>query len=691
MLCSVVLLNIMEFFKVFFSLPLTNPVLILSIMLLIILLAPLILGKFNIPGIIGLILAGVIIGPYGLGLLENNSPIELFSTIGLLYIMFLAGLDLDMNQFKMVRNKSLVFGVLTFTLPLLVGFPVCYYLLDLGFLASLLTASMFSTHTLVAYPIVSKFGISKNEAVAITVGGTILTDTLVLIILALILDSKEGNVDVMFFVKMFLILIGFSLVMFLVVPRVTKWFFKKLDSEKYAHFIFVLSVMLFAAFLAEVSGLESIIGAFVAGLVLNRLIPHSSSLMNRIEFFGNAFFIPFFLISVGILLDLGVLLEDYHPLMIAIVLSVSAFFGKWAAAWITQLIYKFSKYQRRLVFGLSSSHAAATLAIILAGYNAGILDENILNGTIILILITCMMASFVTEKAAKQIVLNENNETDLTVQPVTTDKILIPVANIANLEPLLDLAILMKERKSTSPVIIMSVVPDNEQAEINIMKASNKLQHFVKLGSSAEVDVKITATIDHSISGGIVRMARVTAATTLMLGWPGKLVGMIDRFFGSDIMKIVNNTDKAVYVCSFDRPLIDVRRILLMTTPYAEVEVGFESWVNKIALLSSELNVPVVHYGLEHTALCINNILKNKRMSVSFSSVPYSDWDNFSNMASFISKDDLIVVVSSRQGFPSYLKRFDIITDKLTESYRKNAKIAVYPQQNHENSMIDET
>ncbi len=687
--CNIVLLNIMESVRDFVSLPLTNPILILSVMLLIILLAPLILGKFNIPGIIGLILAGVLIGPYGLGLLENNSPIELFSTIGLLYIMFLAGLDLDMNQFKVVKNKSLVFGILTFTLPLLIGFPVCRYILGLDFWASLLTASMFSTHTLVAYPIVSKFGISKNEAVAITVGGTILTDTLVLVLLAVILDSKEGNVDVMFFVKMLAALIVFSLIMFLVVPRITKWFFKKLDSEKHAHFIFVLAVMLFAAFLAEVCGLEAIIGAFVAGLVLNRLIPHSSPLMNRIEFIGNAFFIPFFLISVGIMLDLGVLLTDYHPILIAIVLSVAACLGKWIAAWLTRLIYKLSRHQQHLIFGLSSSHAAATLAIILAGYNAGILDENILNGTIILILITCMLASFITEKSAKRIVLDENNDTVIPTSTVTSEKILIPVANIANLEPLLDISILMKEKKSKSPVMILSVVPDNEQAEINVMKAKTMLQQFVKHGSSAEVDVNITATIDHSVSGGIVRMSRVMSATTLMLGWPGKTAGVIDKFFGSHIMKIVNNTDKAVYVCSFDRPLIDVRRIFLMTTPLAEVEKGFESWVYKIALLSGELKVPVVHYGDEHTALLINNFLKNKRLPVTLTSVYYSDWDNFSNIASYISKDDLITIVSSRQGFPSYLKRFDLITDKLTESYRKNAKIAIYPQQNHEN-MINE-
>ncbi len=226
--------------------------------------------------------------------------------------MFIAGLELDMNEFKANRNKSLlfglftfifplsigfpvcfyllhyefknkkhkslVFGFFTFAIPIIIGFPVCYWLLNLPFLASALTASMFATHTLVAYPIVSKLGIAKNQAVAITVGGTILTDTAVLIILAVIMGSSQGNLNQAFWIKLTVSLAIFSAIMFLVIPRIAKWFFKKLESEKHAHYIFVLSVVFFAAFLAEVAGVEPIIGAFVAGLALNPLIPHSSEI-----------------------------------------------------------------------------------------------------------------------------------------------------------------------------------------------------------------------------------------------------------------------------------------------------------------------------------------------------------------------------------------------------------------------------
>src|SRR5690554_6438625 len=396
-----------------FHLPLENPVLIFSLILAIILLAPILLQRIRIPGIIGLIVSGILIGPSGLNILGQSLFVDVFSTIGLLYIMFIAGLELDLNEFRAHRNKSILFGFLTFSIPLAIGFPVCHYILDFDFNASLLTASMFATHTLVTYPIVSKLGVSKNVAVAITVGGTILTDTAVLIVLAIILGANDGGLTQEFWIRLGISLVLFSAFMFLVIPRIAKWFFRKLESEKHSHYIFVLSVVFFAAFLAEIAGLESIIGAFVAGLALNKLIPHSSALMNRIEFIGNSLFIPFFLISVGMIVDIGVILSGPMALVIAATLTVVAITGKWLAAFFTQIVFRFSKGQRKLIFGLSSAHAAATLAVILVGYKAGILDDNILNGTVILILVTCVVASFATESAAKMIVRDSDDDEDL--------------------------------------------------------------------------------------------------------------------------------------------------------------------------------------------------------------------------------------------------------------------------------------
>jgi len=387
----------------YFQLPLKNPVLIFTLILFIILVSPILLKKIKVPAVVGFIIAGIAVSPHGFNVLVKNSAIELFSTIGLLYIMFIAGVELDLNEFKEKKHKSLMFGFLTFSVPILIGFPVCYYLLNYSLTTSILTASMFATHTLVAYPIASKYGVSKNEAVAVTVGGTILTDTTVLIFLAVIMGSVKGNLDVFFWARLVISLGIFSAIEFLLIPRLAKWFFSRGENEGNSQYIFVLFMVFLSALLAQLAGIEPIVGAFAAGLALNSLVPPSSKLMNQISFVGNAIFIPFFLISVGMLVDLSVLFRGYHALMVAGVLTAVALFGKWLSAWFTQMIYGYSGLQRRLIFGLSSSHAAATMAIILIGYKAGIIDDNILNGTIILILVTCMVASFVTEKASTQI------------------------------------------------------------------------------------------------------------------------------------------------------------------------------------------------------------------------------------------------------------------------------------------------
>lgn len=678
--------DIVKYFTDSFTLPLSNPILIISLMLLIILLAPIILRKFHIPGIIVLILSGIIIGPYGCGLLADNTPIELFSTIGLLYIMFLAGLDLDMNNFKSMKGKSIVFGFFTFMLPLAIGFPVCHYILKFDFWASLLTASMFSTHTLVAYPIVSKFGIAKNQAVAVTVGGTIITDTMVLLLLAMIINSHKGVLNTAFFIKMLLSLLVFSLVMFVVVPRIAKWFFQKLESEKESHFIFVLAVMLFSAFLAEVTGLEPIIGAFVAGLALNKLIPHSSTLMNRIEFIGNALFIPFFLISVGMMLDLSVLFKGYMPILIAIVLSISAFSGKWLAAWITQHIFRYSKYQRHLIFGLSSAHAAATLAIILSGYKAGIVNEDILNGTILLILITCIVASLVTEKAARNIAISDIDIDTNNLHSKNVDKYLIPIAKTSNMAGLLEFVTLIRGGNKTSSVSVLSVVPDDEQAELNILKAKNELEKCVTIGSSAEMKVNVLATIDQNVAGGISRIMREIMADTLIIGWPGKVSSLIDKVMGGMIVSMLNNVEKNIFICSLDKPITLTRRIFLITTPSAELEHGFEQWFVKVLKLADELSVAIVHIGNENTKFYINKLLKKKRIRTKIQSLNLSGWDEFLQKMRPVPNQDLLILVSSREGFPSYQRRFEQAMDVLTREYKDFNKIAIYPQQLREES-----
>lgn len=663
-----------------FQLPLKSPVLVFSLILFIILLAPLVLGKIKVPGIIGFIISGIIIGPNGFHVLEKNSAIDLFSTIGLLYIMFIAGLELDMNEFRKKKYKSFAFGFFTFIIPLFIGLPVCYYVLHFSLQTSILTASMFATHTLVAYPLVIKFGLSKNEAVAIAVGGTILTDTAVLIILAVIIGAGQGTLNYQFWVQLILSLAVFSAIMFLVVPRITKWFFTRLESEKTSHYIFVLSVVFFAAFLAQVAGVEPIIGAFVAGLALNRLIPHSSALMNRIEFTGNALFIPFFLISVGMIVDLKVLLHGPEALVVAGVLTVVALVGKWLAAMLTGFIFKYSKAQSLLIFGLSSAHAAATLAIILVGYKAGIIDENILNGTVILILATCIVASFATESAARKIV----SEDDMLVDEDTEEapeRILVPIANFDKLEAMLDLAILLKDKGAKQPITLLSVVHNNEDAENNLKVARKRLENLLHYASASDAGVEVVTTIDYNAANGVIRTSKEKSSSLIISGWPRKTT-FLNKFMGDKTESIIENTDKNLFVCHLVRPINVHERILLICPPFTEFEAGFTLWLSKVCALAKELSVAVYCYCSLKTQQAIIHYLDTKRVTAHFNFADYPDWESTAFLKGILKPNDLLIMVAARKESQAYQKIFEGIQSKLERDFATVTKLLIYPQLN---------
>jgi Kef-type K+ transport system membrane component KefB len=676
------------------KLPLSNPVPIFSLILVIILLSPIILNKLKIPGIIGLIISGVIIGPFGLNVLEKNIAIDLFSTIGLLYIMFMAGLDLDLNEFIVNRNKSLFFGILTFLIPLSIGFPVAYYVFGYDLNASLLTASLFSTHTLVAYPIISRFGITKNQAVAITVGGTIFTDTAVLVLLAIVMGNQNGGLGMQFWLSFIISLAVFSLIMFYIIPKIARWFFKKMESEKHAHYIFVLLVVFLAAFMSQIAGLEPIIGAFMSGLALNRLIPHSSALMNRIEFIGNSLFIPFFLISVGMVVDLKVIFSGYMALLIAGSLLIIALSSKWLAAYFTQIAFKYSKIQRNLIFGLSSSHAAAALAVILVAYKADILDENILNGTIILILVSCIVASFVTEKAAKELIIytETNGESYVKVDIFSEEHILIPIANYTNINKLVEFALMIKAIKSANPVSILSIVENNSDAESNIIKSKNELQQYVRQAAATENKVNIISTIDPNPASGIARISREIMADLIILGWP-RINGPRDKVISETLGSIINQVDKTIFITCFKNPLIVHNNIILITPPLAEKEYGFTMWINKVTRISFELSLPIISFGNTKTQKHIKHHLQKNNFKAVMQYHLFEDWEDFLILSRKININDLIVLISARKGYVSYFNHLDGLPNKLEKHFENNSKIIVYPQQiiaEHRESGFDE-
>lgn len=672
-----------------FQLPLKNPVLVFSILLFIILLSPIVLRKVKIPGIIGLILSGVLIGPHGLGLIgtramEAEGSIKLFSTIGLLYIMFMAGLELDLRQFRRYFQKSLGFGFFTFIIPLTLGYPLCTEILHLEPMAALLTASMFSTHTLVAYPIISKYGLTKHRAVAITVGGTILTDTAVLIILAIISSANKGELDFSFWFRLLTSLTMFSLIMFFVIPRIARWFFSKLDSEKTSQYIFVLSVVFFAAFLAEVAGVEHIIGAFVAGLVLNRLIPHHSSLMNRIDFIGNSLFIPFFLIFVGMVVDYRAFFQGTWPLIIAGVLTTFAIFSKWLAAYVTQLVFKLSSIERQLVFGLSTAHAAATLAIIMVGYDDGngILNINIVNGTVLLILFTCMTSSFVTENTGKKLLLNlsENSDLEDNEMRLRNKHLMVYMNELKGNERLLDFALLITDPQVINPISVVSVYPDNDNAERMIRKSRKSLEDIVKHYSGQEAKLNTIATIDHNLSSGISRVSKELVADIVLVNDSSSL-NIIKRLVGDDRDHLLTTCEKTVFFSSLSKPSVSYERIILVAPLLAELEPTFLLWSERILRLGKELNIPILHYGSQTTYDRLEKVASANKMEAEVRFQELNAVDEF--YPSYQKRStDFVVVVACRPGTVSYDLQMDLLIQGMEVAFEQNDYLLLYPGTN---------
>ena len=659
-----------------FHTPFGSSVLIFSLILLIILLAPIILNRFKIPGIIGLILSGMVIGPYGLFLIQKNSAVDLFSTIGLLYIMFIAGLELDMNEFNKHKHKSLIFGLFTFFFPIALGLPVCYYLLGYGFNTSLLIASMFATHTLIAYPIVNRLGIAKNQAVAITVGGTILTDTAVLLILAIISGTSTGEATSGLWTRLVISIVSFGAIVYFVIPRVASWFFRRLEDEKNAHFIFVLLVVFTTAFIAEMAGLEPIIGAFAAGLSLNRLIPHTSSLMNRIEFVGNSLFIPFFLISVGMLIDFRVLTNGAQALIVAFTLTAVALLGKWLAAQLTGKIFQYAKEQRNLIFGLSSAHAAATLAVILVGYNLGIVNDEVLNGTIVLILITCVIASFVTERAGKDVVLHMDNEPTQVV--LNSQRVLVPIANPQTMEKLIDFSMVIKNPKDFSPILGLTVVKDDDQAQSRLLQSKKLLDKAILYAASADQQIEIMSTIDRNVTSGIKRIATEKFITDIVAGWsPQK--NLADIIFGQTFDKLVKQTAQTIYITRFAMPLNVHKNIVVICPYFSEKEPGFYKWVISIFRVASQLSTGVQLYASAETEHAIREFVTLNKIAVAIDYRGKIDLGDIAMLISRVQPFDMIVLVSSREGGISYTPVLDVLPKKMSKYFELNSLVFIYP------------
>lgn len=664
-----------------FQAPFQNSVLVFAVILFIILLSPLLLRKIRIPGIIGLIISGVVIGPHGLNLVEHNSAVELFSTIGLLYILFIAGLELDMNSFRQTRYRSMLFGALTFLLPMLIGYPVCRFLLGYSIGASLITTSLFATHTLVAYPVVSRLGIARNQSVEVTVGGTIITDTAVLILLAVIVGYHTEGSAALLWPRLIISFTLFLVIVFYVIPRISAWFFKKLEAEKNSHYIFVLSILFFCAFLAEMAGLEPIIGAFAAGLALNRLIPNTSPLMNRIEFAGNSLFIPFFLISVGMLVDLRVIFKGIDVLYIAGILIAVAIGTKWLAAWITATALRYSQAQRRLMFGLTTARAAATLAIILVGIENNIVDAREQNATILLILVTSLVSSLITEEAARKVALAATAADVDAALNNRGQKILVSLANPETMERLLDLAVSIREPRTPVPITGLAVVLDNEEAERKLIESEKMLEKAVQHGASADYKLELRTTIDQNVAGGIKRIATEIFATDLIIGFSGRS-RLTDLLFGKTMQFIVDQTQQTVFVSGLNSPLNVHKRLLLFCPPFVEKDQGFASCFQSILQLASVQGMNLLLYSSAITENAVRGWLRKTKKSVVPAYNSFPSWDSFAQSEKEIVAGDLVVMVVPRTGTIAHDVAQNHVLHRIEAIAGQTSFILVYPGRN---------
>jgi len=660
------------------SLPLTNPVLIFTLVLLIVLLAPIIFKKFRIPGIVGLIIAGIFAGPHGLGLLDQNSGIKLFSTAGLLYLMFLAGLELDLKVFKKHHDRSFVFGSLTFFIPLGFGFVASYFFLNFSFVSSLLLASMFSTHTLISYPIASRLGITRNEAVTITIGGTIITDTAVLLMLAVISATTKGELDFQFWLRITVLLALFVFIILWGIPRISRWFFKHLESDSSSQYIYVITIVFLSGILAQMAGIEPIIGAFLAGLALNGLIPRTSALMNRVVFIGNTFFIPIFLISVGMLVDYSIFFKGTSALIFSGTLVFIALFSKYIAAWITQKIYGYTRIERSVIYGLSVSHAAAIIAVVLVGYNLNLVDLSVLNGTILIILVSCLVSSFTTEIYGRKLAFAESG--GLPSSDEIVEKILVPVSNPATIESLVDFALIVKEPKQHQPIYMLTVVPDDEKAREQILINNKMFESAVLHAAGTENTLQLVSRVDLNVANGITRAIKELMISKVIVGWNGKAT-TANFIFGSLLDNLIAKSDQMTFVVKIDKQLNTFRRLLVVVPPNAEWEIGYSAWITVVQRISRNSNSDIVFYGEPDTLKAIGTAMGTLNIGT-LVSLRETDQDfDMAIISSEVQNDDLMVVITARHRTLSYNHNLDNIPKLLSRKFQENCFIIIYPEQ----------
>ncbi len=657
--------------------PAHDPVLIFSIVMATVLIAPIFAEKLRLPGIIGLILFGIILGPHVANVLERDKTIELLGTIGLLYIMFQAGLEINLEEIKKNKHLSLIFGIMTFSIPLILGTVAGLYILKLSVPASVLLASMFSSHTLLTFPIVSKLGLSKKKSVTATIGGTIITDTLAILILAVIMALNSGDIDASFWIKLVLFSAVYAMTVIIFLPKITAWFFCRFFSESgIENYVFVITALFVSASFSHLIGLEPIIGAFFAGLILNPLIPEKSVLMNRIQFVGNSLFIPFFLISVGMLIDPIVIFTDLNAIKVSVVMIIIAFAAKEIAARFFSKVAKFSKLDRGLIFGMSVNQAAATLAVVIVGFNNGIFEEDILTGTIMMIVVTCFFGAIITQKYAKKIVINDKENVDFTSKN-ELERILIPIANPESVVNLMDFAFLLHPKTSHEPLYPLHIVLENENVEQSLIEGESILTKAGFRANGMQKSIVPLNKIDMNISSAIIKSVNEQRISKIVLGW-NKKGQFKSSFFDTIALQLAKYCDEMIFVSKIVKPLNIMERIILIVPPFIYKQKGFLDTVKSLKKIGSEIAAEWIIVAEEQTFNAIEPNFTKQKTKIKHHYI--KSWKKvISDIETIIKPNDMIIQMIARKGHIAWRLNFEQMPDLLDASFKDNNIIALYP------------
>lgn len=674
--------------------PITDPTLIFFVVMLIILFAPIVMGKLRIPHIIGMVLAGVAVGQYGFNILVRDDSFELFGKVGLYYIMFLASLEMDIEGVRRNKGRFGVFGLLTFAVPSVMTYVACITVLHYSVLASLLLGCIMASNTLIAYPIVGRYGLQRKPSVTLSVGSSMISLLMALVSLAAIVASYGGNTGVMFWLLFVGKFVGYCVLMALLIPRLARWFLRRY-SDAVMQFIFVMSMLFMSAALSEAVGLEGIFGAFVAGLILNRFIPHVSPLMNRIEFIGNALFIPYFLIGVGMLINLRLLFAGGGIVGVVIMIVVFGTVGKAVAAYIAAKLFRLPVSSGNMMFGLTSAHAAGAIAMLMVGMKMEVepgvplVTDDMLNGVVIMILFTCIISTIVTERSAQQITLRDKEMPEDSTASNSEEKVLIPMKYPEYAQRLVNLAMMMRNPKNNTQFVGLNVVYDDDDMPRNQEQGQRLLERMAQYSAATDIHMQTQVRVAANIANGIRHAYKEFRATEILIGMHMH-PEVSQKFWGEFHQSLFNGLNSQIIMARLTQPLTTIRRIQVAVPSRAQFEPGFYRWLERLCRLGSNLECHTEFFGREDVLPLIKNYVLSRHHDMRVSYMKMAHWAEMPNLAASISPDNLFVVVTARKGTVSYKNALEFLPDEITRHFSGTNIMIIFPDQ-HGDAMDEMT